>query len=270
MATAYGRAMTAWASSSGFVDIAHDEDAAIVTLRRSEKLNALTVPMLHDLAAALEAAAASSRGVVITGQGRAFSAGDDLLATAEVAPEAFEELLASFQTITRTILQTEVPVLAGLNGISVGGAAEITLACDARVGWERSDFLFPENDVGLTISNASTYLLPRLLGPRALPMVLDGRRISGTEAHALGLIDYMVESREEVVPKAVEVLKHWVSRGLATRFHLELLRPPFAEVERALERETITGRAAWDAGTAREGIARFVREQAAKQASRGS
>jgi len=262
--------MTAWTSSSGFVDIVHDEEAAIITLRRPEKLNALTAPMLHDIAAGIEAAAASSRGIVITGEGRAFSAGDDLAATVDLAPEAFEDLLAGFQEITRAILRTEVPVLAALNGIAVGGAAEMTLACDARVGWARSDFLFPENDVGLTISNASTYLLPRLLGPRALPMVLDGRRISGTEAHALGLIDYMVESPEEVVPKAVAVLKHWVGRGLATRFHLELLRPPFAEVERALERETITGRAAWDAGTAREGIARFVREQAAKQASRGS
>jgi len=262
--------MTAWTSSSGFVDIVHDEEAAIITLRRPEKLNALTAPMLHDIAAGIDAAAASPRGIVITGEGRAFSAGDDLAATADLVPEAFEDLLAGFQEITRAILRTDVPVLAALNGIAVGGAAEMTLACDARVGWARSDFLFPENDVGLTISNASTYLLPRLLGPRALPMVLDGRRISGTEAHALGLIDYMVESPEEVVPKAVAVLKHWVSRGLATRFHLELLRPPFAEVERALERETITGRAAWDAGTAREGIARFVREQAAKQASRGS
>jgi enoyl-CoA hydratase len=262
--------MTAWTSSSGFVDIVHEEEAAIITLRRPEKLNALTAPMLHDIAAGIDAAAASSRGIVITGEGRAFSAGDDLAATADLVPEAFEDLLAGFQEITRAILRTYVPVLAALNGMAVGGAAEMTLACDARVGWARSDFLFPENDVGLTISNASTYLLPRLLGPRALPMVLDGRRISGTEAHALGLIDYMVESPEEVVPKAVAVLKHWVSRGLATRFHLELLRPPFAEVERALEREKTTGRAAWDAGTAREGIARFVREQAAKQASRGS
>jgi enoyl-CoA hydratase len=262
--------MTAWTSSSGFVDIVHDDESAIITLRRPDKLNALTTPMLHDIAAGIEAAAASSRGIVITGEGRAFSAGDDLAATADLVPEAFEDLLAGFQEITRAILRTDVPVLAALNGIAVGGAAEMTLACDARVGWARSDFLFPENDVGLTISNASTYLLPRLLGPRALPMVLDGRRISGTEAHALGLIDYMVESPEEVVPKAVAVLKHWVGRGLATSFHLGLLRPPFAEVERALERETITGRAAWDAGTAREGIARFVREQAAKQASRGS
>jgi enoyl-CoA hydratase len=261
--------MHEWTGSSGFVDVVHTEDAAIVTLRRPEKLNALTIPMLGDIAAAIGAAASSSRGVVITGEGRAFSAGDDLLATEDLGRDAFEDLLACFQETTRAILRTEVPVVVGLNGIAVGGAAEMTLACDARVGWARSDFLFPENDVGLTISNASTYLLPRLLGPRALPIVLDARRLSGADAYALGLIDYFVESGGEVVPKALAVLERWTTRGLATRFHLELLRPSLDEVERAIERELSIGRRAWDAGTAREGIARFLREQEARREIRG-
>jgi enoyl-CoA hydratase len=262
--------MPAWSGSSGLIDVSHHRDKAIVTLKRPEKLNALTVPMLRDIAAAIEVAAGSSRGVVITGEGRAFSAGDDLAATADLTTDAFEDLLAGFQQITRAILRTGVPVVAALNGIAVGGAAEMTLACDARVGWAGSDFLFPENDVGLTISNASTYLLPRLLGPRALLIVLDGRRISGSDAHALGLIDYFVGSAEEVVPEAVAVLERWTSRGLATRFHLELLRPPLEEVERALEREVEVGRNVWDAGTAREGIARFLHEQEVKRADGGS
>ena len=262
--------MPEWTSSSGFIDIAREGDAAILRLRRPEKLNALTVPMLRDVAAGIDAAAASSTGVVITGEGRAFSAGDDLPATEDLERTAFEELLEGFQQITRAIMRTEVPVLAAVNGIAVGGAAEMTLACDSRVGWEGSDFLFPENDVGLTISNASTYLLPRLLGPRALPIVLDARRLSGREAHALGLIDYLVDSAEAVVPRALEVLDRWTSRGLATRFHLELMRPPLDEIERALEREVSIGGKAWDSGTAREGIARFLREQETKRASRGS
>jgi enoyl-CoA hydratase len=244
------------------------EGAALITLSRPEKLNALTVPMLRDIVDALKSASSSSRGVVLTGEGRAFSAGDDLPATEDLEPEVFEQLLASFQEITRAILRTEVPVLAALNGIAVGGAAEMALACDARVGWAGSDFLFPENDVGLTISNASTYLLPRLLGPRALPIVLDGERISGTDAHALGLLDYFVYTARDVVPNALAVLEHWTSRGLATRAHLELLRPPLDEIERALERETAAGRDAWAAGTARDGIARFIREQELKRRTR--
>jgi hypothetical protein len=71
------------------------------------------------------------------------------------------------------------------------------------------------------------------------------------------------------VPKALAVLERWTTRGLATRFHLELLRPPLDEVERAIERELSIGRKAWDAGTAQEGIARFLREQEAKREARG-
>jgi enoyl-CoA hydratase len=239
--------------------------AGVISMRRPEKLNALTLPMLHDIAAALPAAAASSPwGIVITGEGRAFSAGDDLVATDELTPDVFEDLLNAFQEITRAILRTDVPVVAALNGLAVGGAAEMTLACDARVGWAGSDFLFPENSVGLTISNASTYLLPRLVGSRALPIVLDGSRISGEEAHRLGLIDYVVEHAEAVLPKSLALVEHWFDRGLSTRFHLELLRPPMDEVERAIERENAVGRKVWATGTAREGIARFLREQAKK------
>jgi len=255
--------MTTWAGSSGFVDVADAGGAAVITLNRPEKLNALTVPMLRDIAGALDAVS-SAKGVVLTGAGRAFSAGDDLPATEDLGPETFDELLENFQDITRRILRTLAPVVACLNGIAVGGAAEMILACDARIGWERSDFMFPENTVGLTISNASTYLLPRLLGPRALPIVLDGRRIPGSEARDLGLIDYFVDSAEEILPKALSVLDEWTTRGLATRFHIELLRPRLDDIELAIERENAIGRRAWDAGTAREGIARFIREQAAK------
>jgi len=262
--------MTTWTSTSGLVDLADHDGAVVVTLRRPEKLNALTVPMLKDLTAALEAAAGATRGVVLTGQGRALSAGDDLPMTQDVGAEAFEELLASFQEVTRAILRAEVPVVAAVNGIVVGGAAELMLACDARIGWAGSDFLFPENDVGLTISNASTYLLPRLLGPRALPVVLDGRRIPGTEAHSLGLIDYFVESGDAVLPEALAVLDRWSRRGLATRFHLKLLRPPADEIERAIERENAVGREAWDSGAGREGIARFLRERETRRGADGS
>ena len=255
---------------SGHVRIERRDRVAIVRIDRPDKLNALTVPMLRDLGSALrtldedEACAA----IVLTGTGRAFSAGDDLPATEELDETRFEDLLAAFQDLTRLVLASTVPVVAALNGIAVGGAAELTLACDARVGYGGSDYLFPENDVGLTISNASTYLLPRLIGSRAIPLILDARRVSGTEARQLGLIDYIVDTQEEVLEKAIEIVTRWVERGLATRFHLRMLRPSMAEVEAAIARENEVGREAWRAGTGAEGIRRFVREQRARDSDR--
>ncbi len=231
--------------------------AAIVTINRPDKLNALTPEMLSELGKRLEAAAREGAGVVVTGAGRAFSAGDDLPATENLDASSFEDLLAGFQNLTRIVLRSKVPIVAALNGIAVGGAAEFTLCCDARVGWSGSDYLFPENTVGLTISNASSYLLPRLLGARALPLVLEGRRLSGTEAHELGIIDTMVEEGDDVLPRAVTLLETWHKDGLATPYHLRLLRPSLEDVERAIERENAMAREAWQSGTAREGIRRF-------------
>jgi enoyl-CoA hydratase len=252
-----------WTGSSGHVEVEMSGDVAILRVNRPEKLNALSVPMLADVGEGLRrfGRAEGARGVVLTGAGRAFSAGDDLPATESLTREDFEQLLSRFQDLTRAVLASEVPVVAALNGIAVGGAAELTLACDARVGYAGSDYLLPENNVGLTISNASTYLLPRLIGSRALPLVLDGRRIPGTEARALGLIDHFVEAQDEVVPAATELVRRWAERGLASRFHLELLRPPSEAIEAAIARENEIGRRAWDAGTALEGIKRFMREQ---------
>ena len=259
--------MDGWESRSGHVVMDSEGPVAIVKFDRADKLNALTVPMLEDVAGALKwlGSGEEAGAIVVTGAGRAFSAGDDLPATESLSRDDFERLLDRFQALTRAVLTSRVPVIAALNGIAVGGAAEFTLACDARVGYPGADYLFPENEVGLTISNASTYLLPRLVGSRALPLVLDARRIDGTEAHRLGLIDHFVETQDEVVPKAVEIANRWIERGLATPFHLKVLRPPMEEVEAAIARENEIGAGAWEAGTAHEGIARFLEEQKARK-----
>ena len=246
------------ATRSGNVTIERvDGGVAVLRIDRPDKLNALTIPMLHDLRDALTSLG-DGPAAILTGSGRAFSAGDDLGATEALEGEAVGELMRSFQDLTRAILSTSFPVVAALNGIAVGGAAELVLCCDARVGWAGSDFLFPENGIGLTISNASSYLLPRMLGSRALPLVLDGERIPGSRAHDLGLIDYMVNAPDDVLPRAVEVVRRWVERGLATPFHLRLLRPPADAIEAALQRESEIGLEAWQSGAAAEGIRRFL------------
>jgi enoyl-CoA hydratase len=270
-ALCYEHAMTSWASRSGHVELERDGAIAILRLNRPDKLNALSIPMLRDLGDALrwlgEGGAegeGTTAGAIITGTGRAFSAGDDLPATESLGEKDMQELMSSFQDLTRVLLATPFPVVAALNGIAVGGAAELVLCCDARVGHPGSEFLFPENAIGLTISNGSSLLLPRLLGSRALPLVLDGDRVSGARAHALGLIDYFVDTAAEVLPRAVALVRRWIERGLATRFHLQLLRPPVEEVEAALRRETEIGMEAWTSGAGREGIRRFLAGRAAR------
>ncbi|MDQ3619279.1 MAG: enoyl-CoA hydratase/isomerase family protein [Actinomycetota bacterium] len=259
--------MLDWESRSGLVVVERQGPVAILRFDRADKLNALNVPMLEDVGSALRwlGGGEAAGAIVVTGTGRAFSAGDDLPATESLSRDDFDHLLSSFQELTRAVLDSKVPVLAALNGIAVGGAAEFTLVCDARIGYSGSDYLFPENDVGLTISNASTYLLPRLVGSRALPLILDAGRIDGNEAFRLGLIDHFVDGQGAVLPKAIEVARRWVERGLATPFHLKLLRPAGEAVEAAIARENQVGAETWRAGTPDRGISRFLEEQKARK-----
>jgi enoyl-CoA hydratase len=238
-----------------------EQGGAVATLRldRPQVLNALTLEMLTDLAGGVRTLGTGERAgaVVLTGTGRAFSSGDDLKITEELDRATWERLIDAFQDVTRAIAETEVPVVAALNGIAVGGAAEVACACDLRVGGPASDFLFPENGLGLTISNGSTLTLPALLGPRAVGLVLLGERIEAHRARDLGLIDVWVDRADGVVPEAHRLAGELAQEGRATALHLSMLRPAREDVERALDRERRAALDSWDRGLPQRGIRRF-------------
>src|SRR5947209_2123595 len=176
--------MAAWGVESGHIAVAVRQAVAVVTLQRPDKLNALTADMRKELAAILRHFGSGDpvRGIVLTGTGRAFSAGEDLHAAAELQPGGLVLEVELFHDITRAALETRVPVVAALNGIAVGGACEMTLCFDTRVGTPAAEYFFPENNIGLTISNGSSVLLPRLVGPRAMRLVLESARIGARDA----------------------------------------------------------------------------------------
>jgi enoyl-CoA hydratase len=243
-----------WEPAGEHLVSARAGNVAVLRFDRPAKLNALTPAMLPAIGERIRALAADSAGLVLTGTGRAFSAGDDLDATADLNRGGFEALIAGFQEMTRAVLDTEVPVVAALNGLAVGGAAELTLACDARVGSPEANFYFPENGIGLTISNGSTYLLPRILGAHAVPLILAGGRINAVEALHVGLLNEIADDPSE---RAVDMVRAWAADGRATRWHLRLMRPEPAAVEAAMARETAAAMEVFDAGIATAGAAAF-------------
>lgn len=243
------------ASSSVDVEIVHG--VAVVTLRRPEKLNALDVAARVRLAEIIRehGSGDSAHGIVLTGEGRAFSAGEDLAS----APSSYEEIrvaLETFHDITRAILQTRVPVIAAVNGLAVGGASEITLCCDARIASPTAEYYQPENRRGLTISNATSVLLPRLVGNHAMRMILESPRTGADEALRIGLVDDVVPS-DELLDRAVGTVLAWTPETNTTAPHLALLRPQLDDVEQAFAREDAAGKEAWDSGVVGAGIASF-------------
>lgn len=237
------------------VDIVRE--VAVVTLDRPDKLNALDVATRLRLAELVREHGTGDtvRGIVLTGRGRAFSAGEDLQ-QAPTTDEEVHQAFESFHDITRAILETRVPVVAAVNGIAVGGASEITLCCDTRIGTPATSYFQPENGRGLTISNATSLLLRRLVGNHAMRMVLASPRVPADEALRIGLLDEVV-APDALLDRAIDIVHEWTPEGSTTALHLALLRPLLAEVEAAFEREDAAAHEAWTSGLLTAGVAGF-------------
>ncbi|WP_036498896.1 MULTISPECIES: enoyl-CoA hydratase/isomerase family protein [Nocardia] len=245
------------APATHHLDTRIERNVAVLTLRRPEKLNAMNVATRLRLASAIREFGTGDRvrGIVLTGEGRAFSAGEDL----QTPPASYAEFRAAFETfhdITRAIVETRVPVLAAVNGIAVGGASEITLCCDARIGTPATEYFQPENGRGITISNASSVLLTRLVRNHAMRMVLGSPRIGADEALRIGLLDEIV-APGRLLDRAIDVVVQWTPEHNTTALHLALLRPALEEIESAFAREDVAARKSWESGIFSSGVANF-------------
>jgi|GEM_PF-1681147 len=263
--------MTDWNPKSGRILAETADGITTITINRPDKLNALNPEMRRELSQAIKffGAEGVSSGLVITGMGRAFSAGEDLEGTKGLSDLDIETAIETFNEVSRSIFATEVPVAAAVNGIAVGGGAEITLACDTRIGGTSAEFFLPENARGLTISNASSYLLPRMLGSRAIGLVLNSPRLKSHEALELGLLDQVVED-DRLLDVATTLVRHWGMPGKSTAQHLRLLRPPKELVEAAMREEVLAGRSAWDRGLTPSGVQAFLDDRVGEDSAAGA
>ncbi len=167
-----------------------------VTLNRPERLNALHPPANVELGEVFDDYAADPDMwvAIITGEGRGFSAGNDLRYQAEggermATPRGFGGLSSRFD-LTK-------PVIAAVNGVAMGGGFEIALSCDIILASETARFALPEPKVGLAALAGGLQRLPRTIGPkRALGMILTARHVSAQEGYELGFVTAVVPPEE--------------------------------------------------------------------------
>ncbi len=186
-----------------------DDPVALITLNRPEKLNALTDRTLQELRHAVATAENDERvvGIIITGAGRAFSAGVDMGALARI--QAAGDIAAireeteleprepgdpamgeDFRSGWAILLSVRKPVIAAVNGPCVGLGFSIALFCDLRFAAEEAYFLPTFAQRGLVAEHGTSWILPRLVGPsRALDIFWSGRRIGAAEGKELGLVN---------------------------------------------------------------------------------
>lgn len=176
---------------------AEADEVAIITLNLPERLNAFNAKLGHDLTAALTTVASKQRVrcVVLTGAGRAFSAGQDLsedvvsISSDGAAPDIGLVLEARYNPIVRLIRGMNKPVLAAVNGVAAGAAANLALACDIVLAARSARFIQAFSKIGLVPDAGGTYLLPRLAGRgRAFAIAALGDSVSAEQAEAWGLI----------------------------------------------------------------------------------
>ena len=174
----------------------HDGAVAVVTLDRPEKLNAFTFPMLAQLDAALaEAATDATRAIVLTGAGRAFSAGDDLVDMGGSDPA--EDIRNGHHRIIRRLRALRLPVVAALNGFALGAGFELALACDFRIAAAEAEVGCVRSTRAMCSMSGAAWWLPRIVGvARATEILLLGARLPATRALELGLVNHVVPRAE--------------------------------------------------------------------------
>jgi cyclohexa-1,5-dienecarbonyl-CoA hydratase len=165
-----------------------------LTLDR-QPLNVLNIAMLSEINSALEELIEDRalRLLVITGKGKAFSAGVDV---AEHLPDKAEEMLAVFQRTFDLLASIEAPTIAAINGAALGGGFELAVFCDIVIAVESAKIGQPEIKLA-TLPPVAAVLFPRLCGlKKAMELLLSGEAITAREAERIGLISRAIVDGE--------------------------------------------------------------------------
>ena len=188
------------------VEVRREGTVAVLTLNRPEKLNALSTAVERALGDALASAdVATARAAVVSGAGRAFSAGADVTEMAEQDPASIVEYYRTTGDVYERVAAARVPVVAAIHGYCLGGGLELALACDLRVAGRGAVFGLPEIELGILPSSGGTLRLVRAVGAaRARELVLWRRRFSAEEAHRFGLVAEVVDD-DIVLARAIEI-----------------------------------------------------------------
>ena len=194
---------------------------AIITLNRPDKFNSFNRDMALLLQKHLDDCAndESIRAVYLTGNGKAFSAGQDLGELTGENPPGFEVILSEhYNPIIKKIRYLNKPVIAAVNGVAAGAGANIALCCDVVVAATSASFLQAFSKIGLIPDSGGTFFLPRLIGfQKASAIMMLADKITAIEAESMGMI-YKVFDDESFADESLKIaftLSQMPTRGLA-------------------------------------------------------
>lgn len=192
----------------------------IITLNRPDKLNSFNREMALQMQETLDRCKDKKiRCVVITGSGKAFSAGQDLAEVVDPNGPGMNRILSEhYNPIVIRIRELEKPVVAAVNGVAAGAGANIALCCDIALATASASFIQAFSKIGLIPDSSGTFYLPRLIGwQKASALMMLGEKVMAAEAEKMGMIYKCFEDDQfnDAVTGIAEKLAMMPTRGLA-------------------------------------------------------
>ena len=189
-------------------------------LNRPSVYNSFNQAMAFSLQKALDFAELNEevRAIVITGEGKAFCAGQDLAEAMDPEGPALQSIVKDhYNPIIERIRAIEKPIIAAVNGVAAGAGVNIALACDITIAKKSASFIQAFSKIGLIPDSGGTFFLPRIIGSqKALALMMTGDKISAEQADALNMIYKAVEDDafETEVKSFSETIAALPTRGL--------------------------------------------------------
>ena len=244
-------------------------DIGKITLNKPEERNTITLEVLKKLIKIFEMSAENNDVCVIyAANGKHFTVGADLkygyeLLTNEDGLAEAIEFLESWQILTRKMIAHPGIIIVGYHGWVIGGGFEHTLVCDYKIAAEDTRIMLPEVGVGLFFSNASTKLLPRIIGEaRAKELMIMGKELSAEEAHRIGLVNQIcpIPSLPRILKKTANII---VSKDhLALKYTKAFINEnQDLSIESVLARESIAMITTGQTDELKRRLAKFVKKK---------
>jgi len=187
------------------IEVSVGDRVATITLNRPDRSNALGARIVEELERALEEIEGSEdvRALILTGAGeKAFCSGADLKERREMDADERWEHNRALNSFAERLARLQVPTVAAINGLTLGGGFEISLACDFRIAADHATFALPEVGLGIVPGAGGTQRLPRLIGPsKAKELILTARRVDAATALEMGIIN-KVASKDSLLEEA--------------------------------------------------------------------
>lgn len=202
-----------------FIRFETRDHIGFITLNRPDKLNSFNREMALLMQEALDLCKDKNiRCVYITGEGKAFSAGQDLAEVVDPDGPGMKKILSEhYNPIILRIRKLEKPVIAAVNGVAAGAGANIALCCDVVIASEAASFMQAFSKIGLIPDSGGTYFLPRLIGwQKASALSMLGDKVSATDAEKMGMIYkvFPADIFDEESKKIAATLAQMPTRGL--------------------------------------------------------